>query len=347
MNASLGYSPILTEASSDYLHEQDSLRILSVVPTIEVPTPLGSFLKQNIAEIRRVETKRLQFNEQILGSVPDTLPVAYQLEPISKRYDINGSELPALGKLLYNGASGEEVELSYARSASVIVAQKLVKKMADAFFVAGSYASPNKATPNWSNTSTATPITDIDGYKQAVEKESGYTPNTAIMTPDVFLKLKNNLEVKANFAGGYIGKENGMNGGIDEARLATALGVDRVFVTKTAWNSGATGATASNNYVVGGSFFLLAYLNGNSVLGNKVENTLGVGFYQSMELLTGNRIDSGYSNGLNVSIPFPIGVRKTYDAGRAGFGQDSIIAEAVASYQLVYPEFGHLSTVTV
>jgi hypothetical protein len=350
MNASLTYSPILTQASADYLIEQDSLKVLGVIPTVEVSSPLGAFLKQNIAERRRVELKEQAFGEDILGSVPDTTPVAYQLYPLTKRMDIGGVELNALSGLMFNNASPEQVELGYARASATIVAQKILRKMGDTFLNPSLYPAGNKtgSAIDWSNVSTATPVTNIITYKRAVKKESGYDANTAIMTAEVFDRLINNLEVKSNFAGGTVGRGEGMNGLVDEQRLAVALGLKNVLVVDATWNTGAAGATASNTSVVSsGQYFLLAHLSDTQVIGNTVANTLGLGLFTTPPALTGSRIDSGYNNGLNISIPFPISIRKSYDANKTGYGVDSIIAEAVMGYQMVYPEFGYLATVTV
>lgn len=339
-----GYSPILTQASAKFLLEQNSLDVLNIIPTYPVSTKQGLIPKENVAELRRNAFTQEEFNEQIKARQVDLQDFSYRLRPHTSAGDLNLSDAVANGFLM-GGMSPEELEIEMARQHSVLVAQKILNAMCGVFFASGNHVAT--ATPNWSNTATATPITDVLGYKETVMKNSGYAPNAALMTRSVYSKLRLNDQIRAEFGGGFVGDSNGIIAPLNEQRLATALEVDRILVINTTYNAGALGAAQTGTFIGGGNFFMLGYFSPNAISGGIFTSGLGAGFYMPSAQLSGVRIDSGYSNGLNPSLPVPIEVRKSHDPNAKGGGIDRIICEANVAYNLVYPEFGHLSTVTV
>jgi hypothetical protein len=354
-----GYNPILTEMAQTYLLEKNSFDFLKVIPMVETFMDYGSIPKANIAEERRKIAGTYVNGEPIVKRKIDGGLLDYRLTSFADSISITASELASVS-VLHGGKNGLSSAISQAqvrieaqkiRNASARVVHSIIageNGFAQTFFNASNFGS-NVATPNWSNTSTATPINDIEDYKVAVELSGGPTPNVAIMTKSVFTNLKKNVQVLSKMGGGYLGDVKGVITPFDEMRVAAALGVDKVHVVKTTWNTAGLGATASNAYVAGGNFLLLGYFeNSTSLVSTEVGATLGVGFIKNTAgILTGNRVDSGYSNELNEAIPFPIEVRKQYDASIAGGGEDSWILEAIMGYKIANPELGFLATVTV
>jgi hypothetical protein len=317
---------------------------LNVIPTYPVSTKTGLINKENVAELRRNSFTTEEFNEEIKARQEDLLDFSYRLRPHTSSGDLNLSDAVAQGFLM-GGMSPEEIEIAIARKHSILVAQKMLNAMCGVFFASGNHTAT--ATPDWSNTATSKPIDNVLAYNETVMKNSGYKPNTAIMTRSVYSKLRLNDQIRSEFGGGFVGDSNGIIAPLNEQRLATALEVERVLVINTTYNSGALGASQTGTFIGGGDFFMLGYFDSNAISGGVFTNGLGAGFYMPQAQISGNRIDSGYSNGLNVSLPVPIEVRKTYDGNFKGGGIDRIICEANLAYNVVYPEFGHLSTVTV
>ena len=340
-----GYSPILTQAAGKFLLEQNSLDVLNVIPTYPVSTKTGLVNKENVAELRRLSLTTEEFNEPIKARQQDLLDFSYRLRPYTSAGDLNLSDAVANGFLM-GGMSPEELEIQIARQHSILVAQKMLNAMCSVFFAAGNHTAT--AAPDWSNTATSKPIDNVLSYNEAVMRNSGYKPNTAIMTRSVYSKLRLNDQIRSEFGGGFVGDSNGIIAPLNEQRLATALEVDRVLVINTTYNAADLGVSPqTGTFLGGGNFFMLGYFDPNSISGGVFQNGLGAGFYMPTAQISGNRIDSGYSNGLNVPLPVPIEVRKTYDGDLKGGGVDRIICEANVAYNVVYSEFGHLSTVTV
>jgi hypothetical protein len=339
-----GYSPILTQASAKFILEQNTLDVLNVIPTYPVSTKTGMIIKENVAELRRNSFEVEEFNEQFKARQVDLQDFSYRLRPHTSSGDLNLSDAVAQGFLM-GGMSPEQLEIEIARQHSVLVAQKILNSMCNVFFTSANHVAT--ATPDWSNTATSTPITNVLGYQETVMRNSGFKPNVAIMTRSVYSKLRLNDQIRSEFGGGFVGDSNGIIAPLNQQRIATALDVERVLVIDTTYNAGVLGAAQTGTFIGGGNFFMLGYFSPNAITGGMFTNGLGAGFYMPTAQLTGTRIDSGYSNGLNVSLPVPIEVRKSHDADAKGGGRDRIMCEANVGYNIVYPEFGHLSTVTV
>lgn len=100
---------------------------------------------------------------------------------------------------------------------------------------------------------TSTPIEDITSAGVTMASETGYKPNTLVLSPFVFNALKNHEDILDRIK--YTQK-----GIVTEDLLATLFGVDRVFVAWSVVNSAVKGAKDAVGFIMG-KHALLCYSN--------------------------------------------------------------------------------------
>lgn len=94
----------------------------------------------------------------------------------------------------------------------------------------------------WSTAGSSTPIDDASVARIAVMDQCGMVPDTAIMSFRVREHLNVNQQIR-----GYLQHTNGIaaEGDITDAAIARALGVERIAVGKSRYNTADQGQTAS------------------------------------------------------------------------------------------------------
>lgn len=112
-------------------------------------------------------------------------------------------------------------------------------------------AGENKAV-KW-NLETSNPIKDITDAGVQMAGETGYKPNTLVLSPVAFNALKNHFDILDRIK--YTQK-----GIVTEDLLATLFGVDRVFVAWSVVNSAVKGAKENVGFIMG-KHALLCYSN--------------------------------------------------------------------------------------
>lgn len=100
---------------------------------------------------------------------------------------------------------------------------------------------------------TSDPIGDITSAGVQMASETGYKPNTLVLSPFVFNALKNHEDILDRIK--YTQK-----GIVTEDLLATLFGVDRVFVAWSVVNSAVKGAQDNIGFIMG-KHALLCYSN--------------------------------------------------------------------------------------
>lgn len=117
---------------------------------------------------------------------------------------------------------------------------------------AGNYAASNKVTlagtGQWSDyTGTSDPINDIEAGKDAVRSKIGKRPNTLILGPTVWSKVRNHPKLIERIK--YTGRD-----GLTLQQLAESFGVKNVFIGDAVY------ADAADNFVdVWGKYAVLAF----------------------------------------------------------------------------------------
>ena len=116
---------------------------------------------------------------------------------------------------------------------------------------AGDY-NVGSSSIQWDQTGS-NPMQDVDTNKQIVKSQTGFLPNTLIVSADVFFALRNNAAVLDRI-------KYTQRGIVSEDLLATLFGVDKFLVASAVHNAAAEGATANLSYL-SANLCLLVYAN--------------------------------------------------------------------------------------
>jgi hypothetical protein len=116
----------------------------------------------------------------------------------------------------------------------------------------GDVAGDFTPTTKW-DVSGSDPMQDVDSEKQKVKSQTGYLPNTLIVSADVFFALRNNAAVLDRI-------KYTQRGVVSEDLLAQLFGVEKFLVASAVLNSGAEGQAGSFGYL-SSKQALLVYAN--------------------------------------------------------------------------------------
>jgi len=118
--------------------------------------------------------------------------------------------------------------------------------------------APNLSTPAsgldgygggfWSS-DTSLPIKDIDNLISGVKSQTGFAPNTLVLSEDVYYALKNHATILDRI-------KYTQTGIVTTQLMAAVFGVERVLVAGAVLNSAQEGQSASYNYMMTNSFLL-------------------------------------------------------------------------------------------
>lgn len=97
------------------------------------------------------------------------------------------------------------------------------------------------------------PMQDIDYLKQFVKSQTGFLPNTLVLTPDVFFALRNNASVLDRI-------KYTQRGIVSEDLLAALFGVEKLLVASAVQNTAQEGKTGVFSFLVS-NIALLVYAN--------------------------------------------------------------------------------------
>jgi hypothetical protein len=101
--------------------------------------------------------------------------------------------------------------------------------------------------------SGSNPMSAIDYLKQFVKSQTGFLPNTLVLTPDVFFALRNNASVLDRI-------KYTQRGIVSEDLLAALFGVEKLLVASAVQNTAQEGATGTFGFLVQ-NVLLLVYAN--------------------------------------------------------------------------------------
>lgn len=125
--------------------------------------------------------------------------------------------------------------------------QMMLKREIDfvtVYMQASTWTGAPDFTPSilWS-AANSNPMNDIDTLKAQVKSQTGYYPNTLVLTEDVFRVLKNN----ANIVDRVKYTQRGI---ITEELLAALFGVEKFLIARAVLNSAAEGQSDSMDFLV-------------------------------------------------------------------------------------------------
>jgi hypothetical protein len=134
----------------------------------------------------------------------------------------------------------------------------------------------------WDDYENSNPVTDVDTYMEAVETDTGVTPNTLVMGRQVFNKLKEHPVLLDKF-------KYTQTGILNQAQIGEALGVT-ILVGKATRETSLEGAATATRAYVWGKHAVLLYVPASP--GKRVPSA-GYTFVWNID---GNGLDISISN---------------------------------------------------
>ncbi len=252
----------LTQRAIAYMNEESNFIADLVAPPVSLDVSqdeTGSYRGYYVEFDRR----------ELFGNADDTDPAKQYRAPGAATPIITSHDLAQSTVLLEEHAQKLLVPRERERYAGVDVrAMKLrrvlmntmirrERQAADVLFTAGNYATGLKETLGGAAQLDDTGVDPAGKFQEwifKVQKESGLTPNVAIFGADVAKSAIGGFG--GNLRGGGI-SENGIFG-LDQ--VASLMGLDKIFVGKTTYNSANRGAAISTGYIWSEKQIALLYM---------------------------------------------------------------------------------------
>lgn len=137
--------------------------------------------------------------------------------------------------------------LQLDRSATTLVTNRLLirreRMWATNYFTTGVWGTDITPANLW-DTANGEPLADVETGKIAIQKRTGYIPNTLVLSPEVVSKLRNNAKIRDQFK--YTSADS-----IDLAMMARYFNIERVLVVNAVYDAAIEGGTENMNFVVG------------------------------------------------------------------------------------------------
>lgn len=199
-------------------------------PTVNVLKQTDKYFTYSQADFFRDQVQRRADGTESAGTGYSLSTATYGCEVYALHKDI-GDQTRA------NADSPLNMDMDTTRflSQQMLIRQE-VQWAADAF-TTGVWGSDVTPGTLW-DASSSTPIADVETAKNTVLTNTGYVPNTVIMSYKVFSALVDNADIVDRIK--YTSQES-----VTEELLARLFGVDRVLIMASTYNTAQEGATAS------------------------------------------------------------------------------------------------------
>jgi hypothetical protein len=238
---------ILSNMSVAYMQEAYAFVAGRAFPTVNVLKQTDKYFTYSQADFFRDQVQRRADGTESAGTGYSLSTATYGCEVFALHKDI-GDQTRA------NADSPLNMDMDTTRflSQQMLIRQE-VQWAADAFTTSvwGTDATPSTL---W-DASSSTPIADVETAKNTVLTNTGYVPNTVIMSYKVFSALVDNADIVDRIK--YTSQES-----VTEELLARLFGVDRVLIMASTYNTAAEGATASYSQI-GDKDVLVCYTPAN------------------------------------------------------------------------------------
>lgn len=129
-----------------------------------------------------------------------------------------------------------------------------VKWVANYFATSGQWGTYTAAGAAWSDYVNSDPLDDVMAGMDAVLQNTGFMPNTAVITQAMFSDLRNHPDIREQVK--YTSGES-----ISEAVIAKYLGIQRLFVLRASYATNVENETAVEAFVGSDRQCLLVYAN--------------------------------------------------------------------------------------
>ena len=235
---------VLTNMSVAYQQEADSFVASRVFPTIPVAKQSDLYYTYDQGSFFRDQAKVRADGTESAGSGYGLSTASYSSQVWALHKDI-GDQVRA------NSDAPLDPDMDATRFLSQQMLIRQERDWASNYFTTGVW--DNDATPStlWS-ASGSDPIGDIETAKNTILTNTGYLPNTLVLSYNTYSILKNHADFVDRYK--YTSADS-----ISAELLARIVEVDRIFVMKGVYNGAAEGATASYSQI-GDKDALLCYV---------------------------------------------------------------------------------------
>ena len=225
---------ILTNMSVAYMQEAYAFVASRAFPQVSVAKQTDKYFVYDQADFFRDQVQRRADGTQSAGTGYSLSTATYAAEVYALHKDI-GDQTRA------NADDPLDMDMDATR---FLTQQMLIRQeveWAASAFTTGVWGSDVVPGTLW-DAANSTPIANIETAKNTVLTNTGYVPNTVIMSYKVFSALMDNADIVDRIK--YTSQES-----VTEDLLARLFNVDRVLVMAGTYNTAANGATASYSQI--------------------------------------------------------------------------------------------------
>ena len=225
---------VLTNMSVAYQQEAYAFVANRAFPVVNVAKQTDLYFTYSQSDFMRDSVQRRADGTESAGTGYGLSTASYSCDVWALHKDI-GDQTRANSDNPLN----PDMDATRFLSQQMLIRQE-VQWAADAFTTSiwGTDATPS---PLW-DAASSTPIADVETAKNTVLTNTGYVPNTIIMSYKAFSALVDNADIVDRIK--YTSQDS-----VTEELLARVFNVDRVLVMASVYNSAQEGATASYSQV--------------------------------------------------------------------------------------------------
>jgi len=234
---------ILSNVSVAFMQEAYAFVAGRAFPTVNVLKQTDKYFTYSQADFFRDQVQRRADGTESAGTGYSLSTATYNAQVYALHKDI-GDQTRANADIPLN----MDMDATRFLSQQMLIRQE-VQWASDAF-TTSVWDTDATPSPLW-DAASSTPIADVETAKNTVLTNTGYVPNTVIMSYKVFSALVDNSDIVDRIK--YTSQES-----VTEELLARLFGVDRVLVMAATYNTAAEGATASYS-LVGDKDVLVCY----------------------------------------------------------------------------------------
>ncbi len=235
---------ILTNMSVAYMQENYAFVASNAFPTVNVNKQSDKYFTYTQADFFRDQVQLRADGTESAGTGYGLSTATYSTAVYALHKDIGD-------QVRENSDSPLNPDMDATRflSQQMLIRQEV--DWASSAFTTGVWGTDSTPSTLWS-ASGSTPISDVQAGINTVLSNTGYVPNTLVMSYAVWSILKNHSDVVDRYK--YTSSDS-----ITTDLLAKVLGVDKVHVMAGTYNTAAEGATASYSQI-GDKDALLCYV---------------------------------------------------------------------------------------
>lgn len=225
---------ILTQMSVAFMQDADAFVASRAFPQVQVAKQTDKYFTYDQADFFRDQVQRRADGTQSAGTGYSLSTASYSAEVYALHKDI-GDQTRA------NADDPLDMDMDATR---FLTQQMLIRQeveWASAAFTTGIWGSDVTPGTLW-DAANSTPIANVETAKNTVLTNTGYVPNTVIMSYKVFSALMDNADIVDRIK--YTSTDS-----VSEDLLARLFNVDRVLIMAGTYNTAANGATASYSQI--------------------------------------------------------------------------------------------------